>query len=154
GLSDADQRSREPLLSTVAGFVLLGALLYLLNRTYDVRTLDTLLQRLDAAVKQESITEVRNALGEDEDQFFDHFARAVNGTRAARGGEQREAPEKDNNTSRKDWVGKRTRAPRGGGLEQLYKEGGGVRDSNSNLQPHGPSLEQLPPRSSPPADLI
>src|SRR5207249_7138065 len=27
GLSDADQRSREPLLATVAGFVLLGALL-------------------------------------------------------------------------------------------------------------------------------
>jgi len=34
GLSDADQRSREPFLATLAGFVLLVALLYVLNVTY------------------------------------------------------------------------------------------------------------------------
>ncbi len=34
GISDADARSREPLLSCVAGFVLLGAILFLLQETY------------------------------------------------------------------------------------------------------------------------
>jgi NADH:ubiquinone oxidoreductase subunit 6 (subunit J) len=34
GLSDADARSREPLLSTITGFVLLGALLYVLHLSY------------------------------------------------------------------------------------------------------------------------
>ena len=33
GLSDADDRSREPFLATLAGFVLLGALLFVLQRT-------------------------------------------------------------------------------------------------------------------------
>ncbi len=36
GLSDADDRSREPLLASVTGFVLLGTLLFVLQR-YDVR---------------------------------------------------------------------------------------------------------------------
>src|SRR5260370_40309127 len=35
GLSDADARSREPMLSCVAGFVMLSAILFLLQRTYD-----------------------------------------------------------------------------------------------------------------------
>lgn len=35
GLSDADLRSREPFLSSVAGFVLLGTVLYLVHLTYD-----------------------------------------------------------------------------------------------------------------------
>jgi NADH-quinone oxidoreductase subunit J len=35
GLSDADARSREPLLSAIAGFVLLGTLLSVLQVTYD-----------------------------------------------------------------------------------------------------------------------
>src|SRR5262249_18140852 len=34
GVSDADQRSREPLLSALTGFVLLGALLYVLQVGY------------------------------------------------------------------------------------------------------------------------
>lgn len=38
GRSDADQRSREPLLSTMAGFVLLGALLVLLQSSYGATT--------------------------------------------------------------------------------------------------------------------
>jgi NADH:ubiquinone oxidoreductase subunit 6 (subunit J) len=36
GRSDANDRSREPLLATVTGFVLLGALLYVLDRSYSV----------------------------------------------------------------------------------------------------------------------
>ena len=37
GLSDADDRSREPLLATITGFVLLGTLLFVLQR-YDDRS--------------------------------------------------------------------------------------------------------------------
>jgi NADH:ubiquinone oxidoreductase subunit 6 (subunit J) len=43
GRSDADYRSREPLLSTIAGFVLLGALLYVLHLCYSTAGLDNLI---------------------------------------------------------------------------------------------------------------
>jgi NADH:ubiquinone oxidoreductase subunit 6 (subunit J) len=50
GVSDADDRSREPFLSTVTGFVLLGALLYVLQTSYQedpaVETIDKLLERV------------------------------------------------------------------------------------------------------------
>src|SRR5205807_7606599 len=52
GLSDADQRSREPLLACVAGFVLLGALLYVLYATYDTTGLDRLLNRTEQVQAQ------------------------------------------------------------------------------------------------------
>lgn len=42
GRSDADYRSREPLLSVIAGFVLLGALLYVLQISYSTVVLDKL----------------------------------------------------------------------------------------------------------------
>lgn len=45
GPSNADQRSREPFLSSLAGFLLLGALLYALAATYEDR-LDARLRRL------------------------------------------------------------------------------------------------------------
>jgi NADH:ubiquinone oxidoreductase subunit 6 (subunit J) len=47
GMSDADHRSREPFLSALGSFVLLGALLYLLNLTYDTHNANRLLQRAD-----------------------------------------------------------------------------------------------------------
>ncbi len=40
GRSDADHRSREPLLSAAAGFVLLAALLYVLRLTYGTEDID------------------------------------------------------------------------------------------------------------------
>src|SRR5438270_923444 len=49
GWSDADHRSREPFIATVASFVLMGALLYLLQKTYDAPVLDKLLQQAEAA---------------------------------------------------------------------------------------------------------
>jgi NADH:ubiquinone oxidoreductase subunit 6 (subunit J) len=51
GPSDADHRSREPEFSCIAGFVLLGSTLYLLQLTYDTRTVDRLLTRLDQALE-------------------------------------------------------------------------------------------------------
>jgi NADH-quinone oxidoreductase subunit J len=42
GIDNADLRSREPLLASVAGFVLLASLLGVLYRTFDLRELDEL----------------------------------------------------------------------------------------------------------------
>jgi NADH:ubiquinone oxidoreductase subunit 6 (subunit J) len=59
GPSDADQRSREPLLATLTGFVLLGALVYVLQLSYEksdaVQALDQTLART---------REVRGRVGE------------------------------------------------------------------------------------------
>jgi NADH:ubiquinone oxidoreductase subunit 6 (subunit J) len=48
GRSDADDRSREPLFSTAAGFLLLGTLLYVLKLTYGTDELDGFLRRAEA----------------------------------------------------------------------------------------------------------
>src|SRR5439155_4397569 len=49
GTSDADQRSREPFLSCVAGFVLLGGILCMLQQSYDTARFDKLLVQADLA---------------------------------------------------------------------------------------------------------
>jgi NADH:ubiquinone oxidoreductase subunit 6 (subunit J) len=53
GADNADSRSREPGLSTITGFLLLGALIYVLQLSYEkndiVRVLDDLLARVQAA---------------------------------------------------------------------------------------------------------
>jgi NADH:ubiquinone oxidoreductase subunit 6 (subunit J) len=72
GISSADYRSREPLLSCVAGFVLLVALFYTLGLTYDTRRLDDLLGRTAAAEHQETEEQMRRALG-NEREFFAAF---------------------------------------------------------------------------------
>ena len=63
GFSSADRRSREPFLATVAGFVLLGALLCVLQRTYKDPTLDDLLGRVDWALAADDPAEARRRLG-------------------------------------------------------------------------------------------
>jgi NADH:ubiquinone oxidoreductase subunit 6 (subunit J) len=67
GLSDADQRSREPLLTCVAGFALLSALLYVLTSTYDTHGLDQLLQVTNGARKLAQIEQIRTALVNEEE---------------------------------------------------------------------------------------
>jgi NADH:ubiquinone oxidoreductase subunit 6 (subunit J) len=76
GLSDADQRSREPVLSTVAGFVLLAALLYVLNQTYGSSQVEELRARARRAAEQDTVAAVKEALG-DEKQFFETFETAL-----------------------------------------------------------------------------
>ena len=63
GTSDADQRSREPFLSSLAGFVLLGAMLCMLHLTYSTERFDVLLVRAKAATERPTLEEIRNMLG-------------------------------------------------------------------------------------------
>ena len=72
GLSNADQRSREPLLSAAAGFVLLGALLYVLHATYDTSELDRLLARVDQ-VRQEINDVAASPSPAKEKEVREHF---------------------------------------------------------------------------------
>src|SRR5437870_3799207 len=71
GPSDADQRSREPFVSTLAGFVLLGALLIVLQRNYDRSALDGVLDQIDRASRAESLAELNAILGDMEDFVHD-----------------------------------------------------------------------------------
>jgi NADH:ubiquinone oxidoreductase subunit 6 (subunit J) len=88
GPSDADQRSREPLLSSLTGFVLLGALLYVLHRGYGTADMDTVLARVQQAEAKATVQEMAEVGGKDPagvQAFFDSFRGAV-----LRGGESTE----------------------------------------------------------------
>jgi NADH:ubiquinone oxidoreductase subunit 6 (subunit J) len=80
GPSDADQRSREPLLATIAGFVLLGALLYILNQNYGLTELDSVLDRARDAATKESVEEMESAAAASpnpEGNLFKDLNRAI-----------------------------------------------------------------------------
>jgi NADH:ubiquinone oxidoreductase subunit 6 (subunit J) len=62
GFSDADARSREPLLAAIAGFFLLATLLLVLRQTYDTRDFDDVLARVEQARRQETFAAVRRSL--------------------------------------------------------------------------------------------
>ncbi len=94
GLSDADSRSREPLLSCVAGFVLLGALLVVLQQAYqgkpsvlnapplEASDFTSLLKRMEEAGQQKTVPEIAEALGDEEGQFFKEFRRTLEAARS------------------------------------------------------------------------
>jgi NADH:ubiquinone oxidoreductase subunit 6 (subunit J) len=63
GLTSADQRSREPFLACVAGFVLLTALLSVLQKTYDSRKIDALLSKIQALAQAKTAKDVNRVLG-------------------------------------------------------------------------------------------
>jgi NADH-quinone oxidoreductase subunit J len=63
GPSDADARSREPLLSVATGFVLLGALLYVLQLTYGTDDIDRLLRLTREAAAHDKGDDIRAAAG-------------------------------------------------------------------------------------------
>lgn len=86
GQSDADLRSREPFLATLAGFVLLGALIYVLQLTYTTPKLDELLARVHKAAEQKKSEDIVKELGNDEDnKFFKDLGEAI---RTVRGGRE------------------------------------------------------------------
>jgi NADH:ubiquinone oxidoreductase subunit 6 (subunit J) len=64
GPSDADQRSREPLLATIGSFVLLAAVLFMIQSSYATTEIDAFALRLDTTVSRlESLNE-RNQAGQ------------------------------------------------------------------------------------------
>jgi NADH:ubiquinone oxidoreductase subunit 6 (subunit J) len=68
GASDADLRSREPLLACVAGFFLLATLLLVLRQTYSTGEIDALLAKVNEAKQHETVAGIAAALG-DRDEF-------------------------------------------------------------------------------------
>lgn len=78
GLSDADDRSREPLLATLTGFVLLGTLLFVLQR-YDnqvkesARPIEELMERTRRLGQEDSKSALLDGVGKpggDNDLFL------------------------------------------------------------------------------------
>jgi NADH-quinone oxidoreductase subunit J len=74
GPSDADDRSREPLFSALAGFAFLGALLFVLQGQYGTSALDSALdpvvKRIRLAREQNSVKEIMEVVGKEEDGLF------------------------------------------------------------------------------------
>src|SRR5262249_55315565 len=83
GFSSADQRSREPFLASVAGFVLLGALLCVLKQTYEAPGLDDLVSRADRASRAPTLGGVDRALGGHE-QFEKEWLELLQGRKGSR----------------------------------------------------------------------
>lgn len=95
GLSDADARSREPLLATVTGFVLLGALLYVFHITYSGSDNGKLVEELLAEVRR---AETQLAAGQTTglDKLPDRLLERVN--QVAKEGEKIEEDKADGDT--------------------------------------------------------
>jgi NADH:ubiquinone oxidoreductase subunit 6 (subunit J) len=81
GISSADQRSREPLLASFTGFVLLGALLYVLHAGYGTAEIDRFIGRTRSAAARDSVEEMARAIGDPSDPaeqgFFFDFKEAI-----------------------------------------------------------------------------
>ncbi|MFL5340468.1 MAG: NADH-quinone oxidoreductase subunit J [Gemmataceae bacterium] len=83
GFSDADDRSREPFLASFSGFVMLGALLLLLDHSFpDPKPFSELLDRLATAKARESADEMRSVLGDPVELYarLEREGRHVRGT--------------------------------------------------------------------------
>src|SRR5436190_6247365 len=64
GISSADTRTREPFLATMAGFVMLGTLVFILQRGYATAAMDDVLNKLDQLTTAETKADVNKVLGE------------------------------------------------------------------------------------------
>jgi NADH:ubiquinone oxidoreductase subunit 6 (subunit J) len=74
GIADADRRSREPFLASLAGFVLLGALACVLHKNYDTRELDALLSQVRQLADSKSADDVIAILGDPARRSPDELA--------------------------------------------------------------------------------
>jgi NADH:ubiquinone oxidoreductase subunit 6 (subunit J) len=80
GLSDADDRSREPLLATLTGFILLGTLLFVLQLygdrvSEDRRAIDRLIERTREVSARDKEPDMHQAVGNpgDPDDLFQQY---------------------------------------------------------------------------------
>ena len=67
--SDANDRSREPFLASLASFLLLAILFVVLQRAYKPNDFDTLIANADRAAKASSTAEIDAIIGEPSDYF-------------------------------------------------------------------------------------
>jgi hypothetical protein len=148
GWSDADQRSREPFIATVAGFVLVGALLYLLQKTYDTSALDKLLRQAEAASRSGSPAA---ELGE-EDEFLANLQYELEKTRG--GLDKRSLLDEITNTRGewKKWKDSNNFPEMRAALHRIAEEGVKVRDQIGSLQPQETTREHMSVYSVPPKD--
>jgi len=151
GLSDADHRSREPLLSVVAGFVLLGALLYVLNRTYDTRELDLLIDRAAAAARAPNVEDAGQSLG-DEDTFFADFEQAVAMIRGPADATSLEGRARDIRVNWNTWKRGNNIVAVRQALSDLVEHAREMRDSAGALHVPDEAAKELSPFSLPLAD--
>jgi NADH:ubiquinone oxidoreductase subunit 6 (subunit J) len=153
GLSDADQRSREPFLATLAGFLVLGGLLYLLHQSFDTRALDRLLAQAEAAAEQDSLSEITKVLGNEDDYFLavQQELEKIQGS-----------PDKATllyellpniRTGWKEWKDANDLEKMQNALSLIAQKGAQVRDGAGSLRPHEPTRESMSDFSVPPADL-
>ena len=94
GLSNADQRSREPFLATLAGFILLRALLFVLDKSYgggDLDKLDGFIARTEHAINAKDPNELQGIIGPDGALFVDFRRFVMPGQNYRRGNIQRSA---------------------------------------------------------------
>jgi NADH:ubiquinone oxidoreductase subunit 6 (subunit J) len=153
GLSDADQRSREPVLATVAGFILLGALLYVLQRTYDIRPLETLISQAANAAEQESFPQVAQSLG-DAQRFFADFQRAAE---AAQGSPDQGLLEEEIANVRNNWTQWQEGADAAEARKDLTRVVEAARHVHEHygvLRPHAPARKSLSHFSEVPTDQV
>ena len=64
GASNADQRSREPFLASLAGGVLLASLLCVLHKSYDTRDLDGFVQEVRQLSEVKTADDIKRLLGD------------------------------------------------------------------------------------------
>jgi NADH-quinone oxidoreductase subunit J len=64
GVSNADQRSREPFLASLAGCVLLASLLCVLQKSYDTRGVDGVIHDLQQLSEAKDEAEIKRLLGD------------------------------------------------------------------------------------------
>jgi NADH:ubiquinone oxidoreductase subunit 6 (subunit J) len=75
GPSDADARSREPLLATITGFLLFGVLVYVLHSSYGTADLDRLIERTRAAGTYDTAREINEEVGDIKAGLFSQWIR-------------------------------------------------------------------------------
>jgi NADH:ubiquinone oxidoreductase subunit 6 (subunit J) len=151
GLSDADVRSREPFLATLAGFLVLGGLLYLLHESFDTRALDRLLLQGQRAAESDSPSEITQILGNEEEFFLQQVQQELERIQGSpdKAGLLNEFP--NIRTGWKEWKDANDLEKMRKALALIADKGAQVRNEAGSLRPH--ESEPLSEFSAPPADV-